>query len=290
MYQILIADDERIERMVLHKVLQKYFGDSCEIHEAGNGREALAVFEEKQIQIAVLDIEMPGINGIEAATKMRELDDNCCIIFLTAFDEFNYAKKAIQIRAMEYILKPYEEEELLAVVEEALRITQKRMAGGVRTAEAGAKPLSAGSTENTVCQAETDGVRTGTQSAGEQRDAGERDEEGDGRLSVMARMMEEYIRLHYMEEISMQDAARMMNYSDAYFSKLFKQCFSCNFTVYLTRFRMEAAKKLLEQPTINIKEVGEAVGYSDSNYFAKVFRRYSGIGPTEYRAELLSGL
>ena len=46
---------------------------------------------------------------------------------------------------------------------------------------------------------------------------------------------------------------------------------------------MEAAKKLLEQPTVNVKDIGEAVGYGDSNYFAKVFKRVTGVSPTEYR-------
>lgn len=84
----------------------------------------------------------------------------------------------------------------------------------------------------------------------------------------------------------MQDVARVMNYSEAYFCKLFKQCFSCNFTAYLTQIRMDAAKKLLAQPTVNVKDIGEAVGYSDSNYFAKVFKRYTGFTPTEYRGEI----
>ena len=84
----------------------------------------------------------------------------------------------------------------------------------------------------------------------------------------------------------MQDVARVRNYSEAYFCKLFKQCFSCNFTAYLTQIRMGAAKKLLAQPTVNVKDIGEAVGYSDSNYFAKVFKRYTGFTPTEYRMEI----
>ena len=85
----------------------------------------------------------------------------------------------------------------------------------------------------------------------------------------------------------MQDAARAMNYSEAYFCKLFKQCFSCNFTAYLSEYRVGEAKKLLAVPTVNIKDIGKAVGYGDSNYFTKVFRRYTGVSPTEYRTKLL---
>ena len=86
-----------------------------------------------------------------------------------------------------------------------------------------------------------------------------------------------------MYDISMQDVAQTMNYSEAYFSKLFKQCFQKNFTAYLTEFRVNEAKRQLRQPTINVKDVGKAVGYADSNYFTKVFRRITGMSPTEYR-------
>ena len=122
MLRLLIADDEMIERQVLYKTLQKNLGDRCRIFQAANGREALKIYEEEKIQIAILDIEMPGINGIEAAQQIRQTDKDCCIIFLTAFDEFSYAKKAITVRALDYLLKPYDEEELMLVVEEAMHI------------------------------------------------------------------------------------------------------------------------------------------------------------------------
>lgn len=73
---------------------------------------------------------MPGINGIQAAERIREKDKKCCIIFLTAFDEFAYAKKAITVRALDYLLKPWDEKELMLVLEEAMR-----MAGEERFSE-----------------------------------------------------------------------------------------------------------------------------------------------------------
>lgn len=59
MLRLLIADDEMIERQVLYKTLQKNLGDRCRIFQAANGREALKIYEEEKIQIAILDIEMP---------------------------------------------------------------------------------------------------------------------------------------------------------------------------------------------------------------------------------------
>ena len=89
MYRILIADDEPIERAVVTKMLQKNFSQQLEVVSAINGREAVKLYKENACKIAVLDIEMPGITGIEAAQRIREKDKDCCIIFLTAFDEFS---------------------------------------------------------------------------------------------------------------------------------------------------------------------------------------------------------
>ena len=101
MYGLLIAEDELIERMVLKKTLEKRLSDQCRIFEAQNGREALDIFRRESIQIVILDIAMPGMNGIEAAEAIRKEDMECCLIFLTAYDRFEYAKKAVSVRAME---------------------------------------------------------------------------------------------------------------------------------------------------------------------------------------------
>ena len=276
MYQILIAEDELIERMVLKRTLMKKFGDCCRIFEAANGKEALELFHSENIQIAVLDIEMPGIKGIDAAERMRAESEDCCIIFLTAYDKFEYAKRAITVRAMEYLLKPYSERELLSVIEAALHRTDKVMAQRGRQ-EAGGHAGQEGHG-----QQETGG-RAGQEphAQGEPLRKGEARDET--RLSVMVAMVEEYIRENYSKDISMQDAARALHYSEPYFCKMFKQQYGVNFTAYLTDFRIEEAKKMLRQPNVNVKEIGGRVGYEDPTYFARVFRRVTGQSPSEYR-------
>ena len=89
--KLMVAEDELIERKVLCKTLQRYLGDLITLYEARNGREALEIFEREKPQVAVLDIEMPGVTGLEVARRIRETDKSCAILFLTGFDKFAYA-------------------------------------------------------------------------------------------------------------------------------------------------------------------------------------------------------
>ena len=82
---------------------------------------------------------------------------------------------------------------------------------------------------------------------------------------------------------AMQDAAAALRYSDAYFCKLFKQCFKVNFSAYLNEYRVNKARQLILDPRLSLKDIGAAVGYSDANYFTRVFKRLTGQTPSEYR-------
>ena len=261
-YKVLLADDEQIERMALAKRLHKHFGDSLVIWQAADGNEAVRLCFKERCQIVIMDISMPELNGVEAAEQIRRLDEDCEIIFLTAYDEFSYAKRAIAIHALDYLLKPCEEEELTAVMEEAVGRIQKR------------EQLEKLHMEQEMPE------ETGAEMP--EPDLEEEPDEPD-RLGQAAEKIRRYIRKNYMKDISMQDAARMMNYSDAYFCKLFKQCFDQNFTAYLTRFRINEARRLLQDKNASVREVSMLVGYYDANYFAKVFKRIAGMNPSEYR-------
>ena len=81
----------------------------------------------------------------------------------------------------------------------------------------------------------------------------------------------------------MQDAAAALRYSDAYFCKLFKQCFKVNFSAYLNEYRVQKARQMILDPRLSLKEVGVLCGYRDANYFTRVFKRLTGKTPSEYR-------
>lgn len=248
--KLLVAEDELIERKVLCKTLQKYLGDLILLYEAKNGREAAELFAREAPQVVILDIEMPGMTGLEVARKIRETDKNCAILFLTGFDKFDYAKQAISVHAQDYLLKPYKEQELVFAVEDAIRQVTSQVPH--RVEPAAAEPVR-------------------------------REEEKDVRTAIIRAEMTSFIEAHYPEDISMQDAAAALRYSDAYFCKLFKQCFKVNFSTYLNEFRVRKAQQLMADARMSLKDISTACGYSDANYFARVFKRITGQTPSDYR-------
>ena len=233
---LLIADDENLELKVLEKTVKKHFVDELEIFVAGNGRKASQICDEVKPDIALLDIEMPGMNGIELAKYIKEKYADCIIIFITAYDRFDYAIEAMHIKAFDYLLKPWKEERLCELINTAI--------------------------ENVRSMQKTDSI------VHSQKD-----------------VIKDYIDRNYKKDISAKDVAGILGYSDVYFSKVFKQLFDDNFINYLTKIRIDRAKLLLKDVSFNIKEVGKSVGYADSNYFTKVFKRSIGISPSEYRSK-----
>lgn len=233
---LLIADDENLELKVLEKTVKKHFVDELEIFTAGNGRKASQICDEAKPDIALLDIEMPGMNGIELAKYIKEKNTECIIIFITAYDRFDYAIEAMHIKAFDYLLKPWKEEKLCELINTAI--------------------------ENVRSVQKMDSI------VHSQKD-----------------IIKDYIDRNYKKDISAKDVSGILGYSDVYFSKVFKQLFDDNFINYLTKIRIDRAKLLLKDVSFNIKEVGKSVGYADSNYFTKVFKRSIGMSPSEYRSK-----
>lgn len=275
MYRVLLVDDEQIERMALAKRIEKYYGDIVNIYQAVNGREAVDMCSEQKNDIIIMDISMPEMNGVMAARYIRQMDEECSIIFLSAYDDFSYARNAIKVKALDYLLKPCDISDLLAVMDMAIQKLDKKNTQKEVSAMADDRSLGYINMEIHDNLNENDYINyyNGTR-ADNNRNTDEK---------VTAGQMKEYVENNYMYDISMQEAAQTMGYSDAYFSKLFKQYFNQNFTAYLTEYRMKKAKQLLSDTNESIKDISRMVGYTDSNYFAKIFKRIVGEIPSKYR-------
>ena len=108
MYRVMVADDEGIVIDSMKFIIEKEFGDSCQVECAKSGRSVIELAERFRPDIAVIDIHMPGINGIDAIKEMKAFCTNTVFIVMSAYDKFDYAKEAIALGVMEYITKPME--------------------------------------------------------------------------------------------------------------------------------------------------------------------------------------
>ena len=122
MYKIMLADDEGIVIDSLKFILEKEFGDDIEIQFAKTGRNVIELAEHFRPDIAVMDIQMPGINGIDAMREIRNTNENVIFIVMSAYDKFDYAQEAMKLGAIEYITKPMDRDKMLAAVKSAMSL------------------------------------------------------------------------------------------------------------------------------------------------------------------------
>jgi two-component system response regulator YesN len=110
--KLLLVDDEIIVRRGLKVMVQKAGFPFEEILEAANGQEAVKIVECHKPEIILLDIKMPGLDGISAAKEIRKIAPQARVIFLTAYAQFHYAQGALRCKASDYLVKPVKPEEL----------------------------------------------------------------------------------------------------------------------------------------------------------------------------------
>ena len=126
MYKIMLADDEGIVIDSLTYIIHQNFGESCEIASAKTGRSVIELAESFRPDIAFMDIQMPGINGIEAMKEIKKNNANMIFIVMSAYDKFDYAKEAINLGVLDYLNKPVNQKKIVAVVQKAMDIIDAR--------------------------------------------------------------------------------------------------------------------------------------------------------------------
>ncbi len=133
MYQVLVVDDESRHRRGLIKAIRAIRPDYF-IDEAINGEEALKRMNDRLSDLVITDIRMPVMDGLQFMENLQALSKGWSeIIIVTAYRDFNYAQRAIQLHALEYVLKPVELERLQEVVERAeQKLAEKRQQARVR--------------------------------------------------------------------------------------------------------------------------------------------------------------
>lgn len=114
--KVLIIDDEALARESLKMQIRKF--SACPVFEAKDGAEALACLQEENPDLVFVDIQMPGMSGIDFMEQGRKLCSQAFFIVLSGYDSFEYAQQAIRYRASEYLLKPVSDQKVRDVLRE----------------------------------------------------------------------------------------------------------------------------------------------------------------------------
>lgn len=263
MIRLLIADDEKLEREALAELVRRRFEREVVLEVAENGRKAADTAVLWGADLILMDIEMPGMSGLDAARAVLAQRPSCRVIFVTAYSLFQYAHEAVHLGACDYLLKPVDPDELEASVRRAMRQieTERKLE---ELAAARPRPEQ-------------------TETEEEAEDAPEESENSQTAL-VMAHVRR-YLEDNYMFDLSLDSVGEILHISPAYLSAQFKKYQKMNFLDCLTELRINAAKELLSDPFRSSAEVASMVGYEDASYFARAFKKRTGMTPTQYRRQ-----
>ncbi len=130
--KVLIVDDEQPARQRLRQIVDDEIGYEV-VGEAENGHEAIKLAVQLRPDIVLLDIRMPGLDGIETAHHLNALEDPPAVVFTTAYDE--YAIDAFDTHAVGYVLKPVRRSRLAAVLQHASRLAPVTLASVAKQAK-----------------------------------------------------------------------------------------------------------------------------------------------------------
>lgn len=214
---------------------------------AGNGIDGERMIRELDPDIVVTDIRLPGKTGLEM------LEDSAVehAVILSGYTDFSYMQKAIRLGVFDYLQKPVDSDELIATLEklrDMIAEDEKSREGIIGSNDGIALP---------------DKVHNHT-----------------------IRMAIDFIGENYAESIGLQDIAAVTHVTENYISTLFREETGMNFLQYLSIVRINKALPMLRDTGMNISEIATATGFPTPGYFTKIFRRFLGKTPTEYRNSL----
>ncbi len=255
MYRVLVADDERWIRKGIVKMIDREALGIGEIYEADSVTAALEEFGLHEPDIILSDVMFPAENGCSFCEQVFSVKPETRIVMISAHDSFEFARRSIKFQAVDYLLKPVSKEQLNQVLRQCIeQIEKNRNADDIR--EKSALPAE-----------EVPG-------------------EGEETSREQIKDMMKYIRNNPAERYTLADMAAECCLSEVYFSNLFKKVSGMSPTSFITSVRMEKAKERIASTDWKLVKIAQSVGYTDYQYFTKVFKKTTGQTPGEYKETL----
>ncbi len=258
-FRVCFSEDEPLMRSYIQNNLSVIHPDFVIGDVVSNGKEALDLLFSRNYDVFITDIKMPYISGLEVVTKIREAGRDIPVLILTGYDDFSYAKNAIKLGVMEYLLKPLNDAEMHDALDKIkTHIVEQR----------NTLVVPDNSTPDIIAQ-----LILSHFSASKVSD------------TSLVQKAVDYISAHYTENISQGDVAQALGISPSYLSGIFHEETGESYSRFITKLRMTQAGVLLKtNPNLPIREIAGQVGYFSEKHFMSVFKSFYGITPNEYRS------
>lgn len=262
MIRLLIVDDEAgFRNAFAHLIHWNDYGYEL-VGTAENGEKAIEIIEKNSCDVVFTDIEMPRVDGIEFMDYLQKNYPEIIIIVLSCYNEFEYARAALQKGAKDYITKlsitPGNIGELLLKIKQILDEESMPKAG--RAADCSrflARTLA--KSESLIGYKELQNLQ--------------------GPIRAVLNQIYEGHRF----EITLNEAAKIAHMNSQYFSALFKKNAGMNFVRYMSELKVGYAKELLTNTDMKIYEVGAEIGIDNEAYFSRFFKKYTGVSPNAFK-------
>jgi two-component system response regulator YesN len=252
MYKLLIVDDEPFIRRGIKSLVDYGKLNITRVLEASNGEEAFDIYQKEKPHIILADINMPRMNGLVFAEKVKADNSEVLIAFITGYDYFDYALAALKTGVDDYILKPVSRKDIEGVLKKFTSILEDR-----NKDKKVAELVSGLNKEESV------------------------DDNGYG--EEMKKIVDGNIGNH---DFSLTYMAEEMGFSTGYLSTVFKKTFGVTFQDYVLDKRLSRAKILLLTSDKKNYEIADEVGFDDVNYFGTRFKAAYGMSPKQYKKKV----
>lgn len=261
MYKVVLVEDEPHIRRGLSMFIPWEEIDCVVVGQAENAFRGAELIQQFSPDIAVVDIMMPGKSGIDMIRELRDAGVRMEFILLSGYSDFEYARSAISLGVVDYLLKPIDEEQLMTVLRTAIARIEKRRS--IEQLERTAERSEASPDGDAI-------MRLMRQESLHTKDA------------IIAQTLQ-IIDEELDTGLKIGTVAERLNISESYLSKLFASQLGSSFKDVLTAARMKRAVKLLRETDLRVYEIATQVGYRDVRYFSNVFRSVFGVNPSDFR-------
>ena len=248
MYNLLIVDDEPVIRRGIKSLAILSEIGINKIFEAGNAETCLEIIDKEQIDIIMLDINMPNTDGLTLAKMLKEKNKNFAIIMVTGYDYFEYMQTAIRLGVDDYLLKPVNKTDIELVLKRMIdKIEKIRLENRLSELNVTSESITIGDNSS-------------------------------------FKVVREYMNEHLFDsDLSLGYMAENLGFNSSYLSGIIKQIYGIPFQEYVALKRMEQAKILCLSTDMKNYEIAEEIGYEDVNYFTNRFKKTFGITPKQFK-------